>query len=594
VITEEGQKDNDAVAADLMAYDIPVVWQDERWFTAQHNKGIIVDGRMVLISSINYSDGSITANREAGVIILHEGIAQWYQEIYDFDWGLGDCDVMEEVNIYWEPNIPMDDEIINVTVYTQKLYSDVTEVILGVKIAEGGWINHTITANVFPSVEGQYENYYFEIAAQPNFTNISVQAFVEALGVWHTGVEMQIRVLNEIDYTFTIDSPEDMEYEAGSIGHSITWSPISYKAHSYEVYRNGTEVASGNWNGSLIIVSIDGLSANLYNFTLNVTDTEGLSRYDTVYVRTHPSIDPTITAPTDMGYEYGSSGHFLEWEPYDLFPSMYQVYRNEAIHLSGSWNGSNIVVQVDGLDIATFNYTLAVFDDSGNSAKSTVWVTVVDTTSPTIDHPSDFEVELGTSYNSIRWSPGDLLPSYYVLFRNGAGLYSGSWTGSSITINIDGLTLGIFNYTMQVSDTSGNTANDTVSVTVVDTTSPSINGPTTTDYLYGSTGNSIIWAAWDILPMSYQILKDGSVIDSGSWYGLGITVSIDGLEPGEYNFTAVVTDTSGNTATHTTIVTVTQPLDVLGMLLDNWAILVTAVSVLAIVILGSRVYQSKR
>ncbi len=594
VITEEGQKDNDAVAADLMAYDIPVIWQDERWFTAQHNKGIIVDGRMVLISRINYSDGSITANREAGVIILHEGIAQWYQEIYDFDWGLGDCDVMEEVNLYWEPNIPKDDAIINVTVYTQKLYSDVTEVKLGVRIAEGGWINHTITANVFPSAEGQYENYYHEIAAQPNFTNISVQAFVEALGVWHTGVEMQIRVLNEIDYTFTIDSPEDMEYEAGSIGHSITWSPISYKAHSYEVYRNGTEVASGNWNGSPITVSIDGLFANLYNFTLNVTDTEGLSRYDTVYVRTHPSIDPTITAPADMGYEYGSSGHFLEWESYDLYPNSYQVYRNGTLHLSGNWSGASIVVQVDGLDLAMFNYTLIVFDDSSNSAKSTVWVTVVDTTSPTINHPSDSEVEVGTSGNLITWSPGDLLPSSYEILRNGAVLYSGIWTGSSIVINVDGLALGLFNYTVQVSDTSGNTATDTVFVTVIDTTSPSINGPAATDYLYDSTGNSIVWVGSDILPMSYQILRNGAVIDSGIWDGSDITISIDGLEPGEYNFTIAVIDTSGNTATHTTIVTVTQPLDVVGMLLENWAILVTAVSVLAFVILGSRVCRSKR
>ncbi|MFW9806873.1 MAG: phospholipase D-like domain-containing protein, partial [Candidatus Thorarchaeota archaeon] len=102
VISEEDY-DYAEVAGLFHANNIPIVWQDTRWFTAEHNKGIIVDGRIVLISSINYSDNSIENNREAGVIIENQDIAQWYQEVFDFDWSLADFDNIGLVNLYWEP-----------------------------------------------------------------------------------------------------------------------------------------------------------------------------------------------------------------------------------------------------------------------------------------------------------------------------------------------------------------------------------------------------------------------------------------------------------------------------------------------------------
>ncbi|TFH02466.1 MAG: hypothetical protein E4H14_17625 [Candidatus Thorarchaeota archaeon] len=198
VITEEDY-DYEEVAHLLGEHKIPVVWQDSRWFAANHNKGIIVDGRIVLISSINYSDNSIEDNREAGVIIEHEGIAHWYQDVFDFDWGLGDCDEMDEVNVYWDPNIPNSSAAINVTVYAHMLEGDgITAVSLGVKIGSGSWSNYTITANIFPSAEGQDENFFYVIPAQADGTNITVQANVQAGDVWHVGEEMVIRVRNSI------------------------------------------------------------------------------------------------------------------------------------------------------------------------------------------------------------------------------------------------------------------------------------------------------------------------------------------------------------------------------------------------------------
>jgi len=206
VITDE-EYDFEEIADILHNNGIPIVWHDTRWFTANHNKGIIVDGRMVLISSINYSDNSITNNREAGVIIENKDVAQWYLEVYDFDWSIGDCDVTDEVNLYWDPNIPTSSSTINVTVYAHMLYSDVEEVILGVKIDGGLWTNYTITGSVGPSAEGQDENYFYLISSQTDGTNITVRAYIRAAGVWHSNLEMVIQVRDTLGSAPTTSTP---------------------------------------------------------------------------------------------------------------------------------------------------------------------------------------------------------------------------------------------------------------------------------------------------------------------------------------------------------------------------------------------------
>lgn len=51
-----------------------------------HNKGVIVDDKRVLISSINWNSNSPNFNREAGVIIDHAGAARYFREVFDDDW----------------------------------------------------------------------------------------------------------------------------------------------------------------------------------------------------------------------------------------------------------------------------------------------------------------------------------------------------------------------------------------------------------------------------------------------------------------------------------------------------------------------------
>jgi phosphatidylserine/phosphatidylglycerophosphate/cardiolipin synthase-like enzyme len=51
-----------------------------------HNKGILVDSKTVLVSSQNWSSQGVLQNRDAGVIIAHPGIAQYFQANFLQDW----------------------------------------------------------------------------------------------------------------------------------------------------------------------------------------------------------------------------------------------------------------------------------------------------------------------------------------------------------------------------------------------------------------------------------------------------------------------------------------------------------------------------
>ena len=65
-----------------------------------HNKGVIVDGEKVLVSSINWGQSSVFKNREAGLIISNPRIGAYYEKIFDFDWNLSVFNYVSPYVIY--------------------------------------------------------------------------------------------------------------------------------------------------------------------------------------------------------------------------------------------------------------------------------------------------------------------------------------------------------------------------------------------------------------------------------------------------------------------------------------------------------------
>jgi phosphatidylserine/phosphatidylglycerophosphate/cardiolipin synthase-like enzyme len=77
---------------DLIAQDFDlkvgkhIRYIDTKRLTHCHNKMILIDGQGVLVSSQNWSNTGVDTNREAGLLLEHKGIAQYFTEIFEVDW----------------------------------------------------------------------------------------------------------------------------------------------------------------------------------------------------------------------------------------------------------------------------------------------------------------------------------------------------------------------------------------------------------------------------------------------------------------------------------------------------------------------------
>jgi len=60
-----------------------------QYFVHCHNKLIVVDRQAVLVSSQNWSDFAVTANREAGLVLYAPALARYYAKIFGLDWETG-------------------------------------------------------------------------------------------------------------------------------------------------------------------------------------------------------------------------------------------------------------------------------------------------------------------------------------------------------------------------------------------------------------------------------------------------------------------------------------------------------------------------
>lgn len=84
--------DSDNVTAYFLSKGIEVKWMGNSesstngWLSDTHNKLIIIDDKITLLSSINFGENAFTNNREAGLVIQSTTVADYYASIFQADW----------------------------------------------------------------------------------------------------------------------------------------------------------------------------------------------------------------------------------------------------------------------------------------------------------------------------------------------------------------------------------------------------------------------------------------------------------------------------------------------------------------------------
>ncbi len=437
----------------------------------------------------------------------------------------------------------------------------------------------TVTWTTSVSENGPIDYYVLQMSESPSFTHISSEwsdvgtsisvgeifdgtyyfrvRAVDVLGAHSFWSDIEDIIVLKDQIPPTIDSPPDITYEAGDIGHSIEWNPGDGDSSSYEIYFDGELIEASGWSGSSVYTSIEGLSPGDYSITLIVRDIYDNYVSDTVFVIVEPAAEPMIDSPPDSAYEAGTTGNAISWNPSDLSPSFYVAYLDGVPYMAEDWSGLPIKVPVDGLDPGVYLFSIEIFDRLGLSVTDGVEITVVDTTPPEIPVVNVFRAEATTTGNWGEIWAQDLYPGNYEVFFGGAPVSSGNWDETTpIVFNYDGHDPGEYLYGLYCYDAYSNLLYLQLSVVVVDTTPPEIDHPDDLTYTGGDTGHSTTWTPSDAYPSYYEVFVESSLFESGAWSGGSITVVVDGINIGVWEFTIFAYDAYTNFVTDLVLVEV--------------------------------------
>ena len=120
-----------------------------------------------------------------------------------------------------------------------------------------------------------------------------------------------------------------------------------------------------------------------------------------------------------------------------------------------------------------------VFSQNKELIKNFIDWTTTNTTTPIpwISSPSDISYIEGSAGNTITWTMGGSYPYYYQIFLDEVLYQSGAWSTYPLTVTVDGLSIGTYNFTIHIYDHYGRTVMDSVNVVV---NSSVVNDTTTT------------------------------------------------------------------------------------------------------------------
>ncbi len=226
-----------------------------------------------------------------------------------------------------------------------------------------------------------------------------------------------------------------------------------------------------------------------------------------------------------------------------------------------SATGENVTFQFG--TVGTFSVNLSVRDVDGDEdfEYKNILITVYNPV-PVLTQPTNITYTHDVPGNNITWvitDEGGTGTTGYTVTHDGDWVDDDPWAnGSTVVIPVDGLPVGIHNYTIIANDGIGGISQDTVSVTVLNAL-PNISQPANIAYTFGAAGNSITWIIIDESngTTEYEIFCNGLSRGGNTWInGTPVVINVDGLAAGTYNYTIIADDGIGGISQDTVIVAV--------------------------------------
>ncbi len=245
-------------------------------------------------------------------------------------------------------------------------------------------------------------------------------------------------------------------------------------------------------DGYSLSVPAFGFGSNTLPLTINVTyTTDGILNnytfeygslmlffYELVsYIA--DAVNPVIIdSPNDLNVDHDYTGESFSWTATDANPANYTITRDATpVVTTTPWvNGTPVIYNIpDGLTPDTYTFQITFEDTSANTRSDSVVMTInaPDTTDPIItDAPIDLVLTVGATGQSLSWTATDANAGTYTITANGSVVVvtATPWvSGAPVIYNIpnpQNTFPSVSTYEITFSDDNGNTASDSVTVTV--------------------------------------------------------------------------------------------------------------------------------
>ncbi|MHA2501441.1 MAG: beta strand repeat-containing protein, partial [Candidatus Kariarchaeaceae archaeon] len=430
--------------------------------------------------------------------------------------------------------------------------------------------NYTIFVNDAPSTTGTWTD---GVPVTLDFSRFQLGTFnitILAQDTSNNRVSDQVQVIIQDTQAPIVTYQGQTTYEAANSGQSISWNVVDLFPSLYVITVDGLFNASNTWtNDTSVGINLNLLALGSYDIEIRVNDTTNNVTVDSFTLVIEDTTNPSIDSVSSFTINEFDTGISVEFTVNDLFPGVFNFTQNGTpLNTNDAWtDGQVISLLLDSLAIGVYTFNITIVDATGLRNTAETVVTIVDTTAPDLNTIDDFVFGFNdTAPHILTWSPGDSNPATYELYLNGVLNGSGAWNNATDIIRDVGDygVLAEYNFTIIVVDTSGNSVTDTVLFEVFDTTLPQIlsQQPAGNSYTYelASTGNIFNFTISEQFPTNYSVLLDNAIyanLNQTTYLdGQTLSINVDGLGVGEYNFTIVIRDEENNSITSEITITV--------------------------------------
>jgi len=256
---------------------------------------------------------------------------------------------------------------------------------------------------------------------------------------------------------------------------------------------------------------------------------------------------------------YSNQDTILTWDLWYNFRSKrtiagsYNLYLDDILVESGTvnfdkfWRAVKLSINLGKLSDGMYNATLVVFDEAGHFTSNTFFVNVG---SYFLKRTGSEQYEINNPDSLITWSGFTLNPLTFNLSINDTNVLTESWSGNDIYFDLSSLSLGTYNFTVQLFNSTILLFNESFIVEIHPNEKPLfVSSPIDNQTIMWNNVSSLslVWEIFDYSPKNWSLKINDNIVKTALWddnYFL-INYSLPVLEEGSYTFTLTVFDKTG-------------------------------------------------